>query len=310
MKLRFLLCTLALIGTISSPAMTIEEELTEFRSIGNTYLTAWDQAESTPEAFILLVRGYPAKAAWYRETYAKYQHEIQSGTDLGKRVFSAAKGAKTGIDAFLDTAKDFATTYPVRFKDLIGKAKADAALAESEKTPGYYRAALGTLDRAEWMVTVLVAFNGEADPIARQCGKGILELRSSFETKEAALIRTTARVVKAPEETYRGEDLETLRTGVAVAWKKAHPADRIIAVVCDRPEWKLNRFSRWHETDAKWDHIDKSYLELSVVVEKDAKTALIHAAFVNRDNATGEITFGVDTKGGSFVTDEISQDQL
>lgn len=45
-------------------------------------------------------------------------------------------------------------------------------------------------------------------------------------------------------------------------------------------------------------------------MEKDAKTALIHAAFVNRDNATGGITFGVDTKGGSFVTDEIGKDQL
>lgn len=305
-----ILTLLAFFVTTSLQAMTLDEELAEFRVIGNTYLTAWDKAESEPEAFIALVRAYPTKARWYQETYAKYQGETEAGTDLGKTVFSAAKGAKTGIDTFLATAGEFAANYPGRFKELIEKAKGDAALADSERIPGHYRAALDTLDRAEWMVTVLVAFNGEADPIAKRCGKGILELRSSYETKEAALIRATARVVEAPEEIYRGEDLETLRAGVAAAWNNAHPADRIIAVVFDRPEWKLNRFSRWHETDAKWDHIDKSFLELSVVVEKDAKTALIHAAFVNRDNATGAITFGVDTKGGSFVTDEISQDQL
>lgn len=310
MKLRPLLFALACAGTTALQSMTLDEELTEFRSIGNTYLTAWDKAESAPEAFIALVRAYPAKARWYQETYAKYRAETEAKTDLGKTVFSAAKGAKTGIDTFLGTAGGFAAAYPGRFKELIGKAKSDAAMAESEKTPGYYRAALDTLDRAEWMVTVLVAFNGEADPIAKQCATGILELRSSYEAKEAALIRATARIVKAPEEIYRGEDLETLRAGVAAAWSKAHPSDRVIAVVFDQADWKLNRFSRWHETDAKWDHIDKSYLELSVVVEKDAKTALIHAAFVNRDHATGAITFGVDTKGGSFVTDEIGKDQL
>jgi hypothetical protein len=308
--MKSILTLLALLVSSSLQAMTLDEELAEFRSIGNTYLTAWDKAESAPEAFIALVRTYPAKAKWYQETYAKYRAETEARTDLGKTVFSAAKGAKTGIDTFFETAREFAAAYPERFKELIGKAKRDAAMAESEKTPGYYRAALDTLDRAEWMVTVLVAFNGEADPIAKQCATGILELRSSYEAKEAALIRATARVVKAPEEIYRGEDLETLRAGVTAAWKKAHPADRVIAVVFDQADWKLNRFSRWHETDAKWDHIDKSYLELSVVVEKDVKAALIHAAFVNRDNATGTITFGVDTKGGSFVTDEIGKEQL
>jgi len=308
--MKSILTLLAFLVSTSLQAMTLEEELAEFRSIGNTYLTAWDQSESAPEAFIALVRAYPAKARWYQETYAKYRAETEAKTDLGKTVFSAAKGAKTGIDTFLASAGEFAAAYPGRFKELIEKAKGDAALAESEKTPGYYRAALDTLDRAEWMVTVLVAFNGEADPIAKQCAKGILELRSSYESKEAALIRATARVVKAPEETYRGKDLETLRAGVAAAWKKAYPGDRVIAIVFDQAAWKLNRFSRWHETDAKWDHIDKSYLELSVVVEKEAKTALIHAAFVNRDNATGAITFGVDTKGGSFVTDEIGKDEL
>jgi hypothetical protein len=308
--MKSILTLLAFLVSTSLQAMTLEEELAEFRSIGNTYLTAWDKSESAPEAFIALVRAYPAKARWYQETYAKYRAETEAGTDLGKAVFSAAKGAKTGIDTFLATAGEFAAAYPGRFKELIEKAKGDAAMAESEKTPGYYRAALDTLDRAEWMVTVLVAFNGEADPIAKQCAKGILELRSSYESKEAALIRATARVVKAPEEIYRGEDLETLRAGVTAAWNKAHPTDRVIAVVFDQADWKLNRFSRWHETDAKWDHIDKSFLEVSVVVEKDAKNALIHAAFVNRDNATGEITFGVDTKGGSFVTDEIGKDEL
>lgn len=308
--MKSVLTLLAILVSSSLQAMTLDEELAEFRSIGNTYITAWDKAESAPEEFIALVRAYPAKARWYQETYAKYRAETGANTDLGKTVFSAAKGAKTGIDTFFETSREFAATYPGRFKGLIEKAKGDAAMAESEKTPGYYRAALDTIDRAEWMVTVLVAFNGDADPIAKQCAKGILELRSSYEAKETALIRATARVVKAPEEIYHGKDIETLRAGVAAAWNKAHPADRVIGIVFDQAEWKLNRFSRWHETDAKWDHIDKSYLELSVVVEKDAKTALIHAAFVNRDNATGAITFGVDTKGGSFVTDEICKDQL
>ena len=286
-------------------AMTYEEELAEFKRIGNTYMTAWDKVSQDREGFLLLVRDYPAKAAWYTSTYAKYKPEVEAKSDKGKTVFSAAKTAAVGLQTFMENAGGFAANFAPAYQEQIAKAKSNAASAESERLPNYYRFALSNLDNAQWMVSVLVGFNGDQDPSARQFAKEIQSMRDDYTRREAELIKATARVVKPPVDTYTGADREALRKAIRDAWTKQYPKDQLVKVVLNLPEWKINRFSRWNDTQSQWDHIDKSFLEASVVVKKNADTAQVFAAFVNKDNRSGAITYGVDTKGSGFVVDEL-----
>ena len=294
-----------LVAASGAGAMTFEEELVEFKRIGNTYLTAWDKVSQDREGFLSLVRDYPAKAAWYKSTYAKYKPEVEAKSDKGKTVFSAAKTAATGLQTFMENAGGFASSFAPTFQGLITKAKENAASAESEKLPNYYREAITNLDNAQWMVSVLVGFNGDQDPRARQFAKEIQSMREEMLRREAALIKATARVVKPPVEAYAGADRETLRAALLKAWTGLYPKDSVVKVVFNHPEWKINRFSRWNDTQSQWDHIDKSFLEASVVVKKNVDTAQVFAAFVNKDNRTGTLSYGVDTKGSGFVVDEL-----
>jgi HEPN domain-containing protein len=161
-----------------------------------------------------------------KSVVGKYKSEIDSKSDLGKSIQSAAKGATVGISSFTDGAQDFAKTFQERFKELIQRAKSDAASAESEKTPGYYNSALHQLETAEWMLTILIAFNGEKHPMAIMLGEQLTKLTEEYKTAHAKLVLETQRVANVPEERYQGSDLESLRKDVTSAGKRSTPRTR------------------------------------------------------------------------------------
>ncbi len=298
---------LLLAGSLQEPKkeMTFEEELAELRSYGKTYITGWDLADQQPDDFVLLVREYPKRVEWMKSTYTKYKSEIDAKSDKGQQIQSAAKYAATGFNNFMANAQSFAESFSENYAMHMKNAKDAAADAERTKTPGFYRVSFHQLERCEWMVTILVAFNGDKDETAVKCSKEVDGLQADYKKKEAALIKATARVIVDPEDKYTGGDRETHRKAILAAWKKAHPTDKVLKVAFPNAAWKMNRNSRWNSATSTWQHTDKSYLVLAVVIQKDAKTATIYPAYVNKENRTGEIIYGVDTKGSGFVNDDL-----
>ncbi len=285
--------------------MTFEEEVAELRSYGKTYITGWDLADQQPDDFVLLVREYPKRVEWMKSTYTKYKSDIEAKNEKGQQIQSAAKYAATGFNNFMAQAQNFAEKFNEDYDLHLKNAKDAAADAERNKTPGFYRVSFHQLERCEWMVTILVAFNGDKDETAVKCSKEIDGLQAEYKKKEAALIKATARVIVDPVDKYTGGDRETHRKAILSAWKKAHPTDKVLKVVFPNAAWKMNRNSRWNSATSTWQHTDKSYLVVAVVIQKDAKTATIYPAYVNKENRTGEIIYGVETKGSGFVNDDL-----
>lgn len=285
--------------------MSFEEEVAELKGFGKTYITGWDLADQQPDDFVLLVREYPKRVEWMKSTYTKYKADIEAKNDKGQQIQSAAKYAATGFKNFMANAQSFAEKFNEDYDMHLKNAKDAAADAEKTKTPGFYRVSFHQLERLEWMVTILVAFNGDKDETAVKCSKEIDGLQAEYKKKEAALIKATARVVVDPVDKYTGGDRETHRKAILSAWKKAHPTDKVLKVVFPNAAWKINRNSRWNSATSTWQHTDLSYLVASVVIQKDAKTATIYPAYVNKENRTGELIYGVDTKGSGFVNDDL-----
>ena len=306
----FLVAIVASLLCGSGFAQTLEQELSELNRIGKLYNHAWEKADQFPDEFVAIVRSYGSDVKQMQSIYQKYQKEIEAKSDLGKRVQSASKTATLGIGTFIDGVKEFASSFQGQYQECLKKIKDDAVQAEKEKMPGYYKSALHHLEKAEWMITILVAFNGEKDPNAIKISEEVSKIRSELTEKEAVLRAATKPVPKIPTEIYTKSDLESLRSQVAAEWKKAHPKDKVLKIVFDHDAWKVNRFSRWNSATTAWQHVDKTFLELSVIVEKDSTTASSYAAFVNKDNQSNTTTIGVDTKGSGFVVDEFSKKSL
>jgi hypothetical protein len=108
---------------------------------------------------------------------------------------------------------------------------------------------------------------------------------------------------RLPDEVYTGSDKESLRTGVIRAWRKAYPNDEVLMVRFNRTKWE--RSTEWKQNSVQWYKTDVSALAVRVVVKHSATTARLYVAYINKNHMKGSQDFGVRTKNGGYVVNEM-----
>jgi len=119
----------------------------------------------------------------------------------------------------------------------------------------------------------------------------IEKLSTEYSTKSAATFRL-------PAEAYNGADKADLKQKVQNKWKENYPGDQILGLRFLKTDWE--RRKEWNYNNGTWYHYDNSVLLVYVVIKKSAELATVYPAYVNKDNQSGAITIGAQTKGGSY----------
>jgi len=119
----------------------------------------------------------------------------------------------------------------------------------------------------------------------------IEKLSTEYSTKSAATFRL-------PAEVYNGGDKADLKQKVQSKWKENYPGDQILGLRFLKSDWE--RRKEWNYNNGTWYHYDNSVLLVYVVIKKSAELATVYPAYVNKNNQTGAITIGAQTKGGSY----------
>jgi hypothetical protein len=126
--------------------------------------------------------------------------------------------------------------------------------------------------------------------------KFIKDEQSEVEAIKASFFQDKLQSAEAPKDLYKKKDKEQWRKEIQDAWKKKYLDDEIIEIRFPNAQWEKKKGKEWNKAYSRWDKIDKSILKAAVIIKKDAKTAIIHPAFVNKDNLTGKVVIGVNTK--------------
>jgi len=119
----------------------------------------------------------------------------------------------------------------------------------------------------------------------------IQKLSTEYSTKSAATFRL-------PAEAYNGADKAELKQKVQSKWKENYPGDQILGLRFLKSDWE--RRKEWNYNNGTWYHYDNSVLLVYVVIKKSAELATVYPAYVNKNNQSGAITIGAQTKGGSY----------
>ena len=90
---------------------------------------------------------------------------------------------------------------------------------------------------------------------------------------------------------------------VREAWTREYPDDEILGVRFDHAEWK--RTAEMVRDGSAWSWHDMQYLGVALVVKTSGRIATIYPAFVNKNNLTGALTVGVDTKSAEYVVEQM-----
>jgi len=106
-----------------------------------------------------------------------------------------------------------------------------------------------------------------------------------------------------PADVYSGKDKKELKKMILDAWKAKYPKDNVLGVRFHMDHWKRDANYKANSTSIY--KTDTSVLAVSVVVQDDSKYATIFPAYINKDNLSGELNTGVETKKSQYVVKQM-----
>lgn len=186
---------------------------------------------------------------------------------------------------------------------LLGLAELKAARAIEfanqglkDMNPNMFNESSGTyqqLKEAEKLISEFGKGGGAAKPTAavEQAKETVAGLSEQYNKKAAAAFRL-------PTEAYTGSDKAKFKQMVMAKWKENYPGDQILGVRFLRADWERKKESNYNQ--GSWFHYDNSVLLVYVVIKKSAELASVYPAYINKNNQTGAITIGAQTKGNSY----------
>ena len=299
----WLFASALLCSTAFSASGGVEDDIKSLMDIADTYAKAWSMDEKQNDDFLKIVKERNTKLDVIKAIYQKYKPEIDKKTETGKLVWQKIGWTCSQFDLFNSQSNTFMDDFKKNTDRRFEMYKFHMEGAEKNKAWSLCELAIKQLDENTQLAHIMQAFKGDDSPEAMAVLDKIPALKETAEKRSAAIKKATQRIVKMPVDSYGGADKEKYRAAVKKAWQKQWPSDKILKVVFPTG-WK--RDDEWnHNGNGSWKHSDMSFLVPWVIVQKDAKTAMMYPAYVNKNNLSGEISYGVQTKGGSFVNDEI-----
>ncbi|CAN5499266.1 hypothetical protein BH11PSE11_BH11PSE11_13450 [soil metagenome] len=147
----------------------------------------------------------------------------------------------------------------------------------------------------------------DAEKLVAEFGKGgdsakansaIANAKAAVESLSEQYSTKAAASFRLPAETYNGGDKSRLRDQIVAKWKENYPGDQVLGVRFLKPDWERRKESNYN--NGSWYHYDNSVLLAYVVIKKSGELATVYPAYVNKNNQSGAITIGAQTKGGSY----------
>ncbi len=183
----------------------------------------------------------------------------------------------------------------------LAELKSKRAVEFAEKglkdmNPNMFNESSGTyqqIKEAEKLITEFGKGNetAQATTAVNSAKASVKELSEQYNKKAAASFRL-------PAEVYNGGDKSDLCKQVLTKWKQNYSDDQIIGVVFLKSDWERRKESNYN--NGTWYHYDNSVLLVYVVIKKSSELATVYPAYINKNNQSGAITIGAETKGDSY----------
>ncbi len=216
------------------------------------------------------IKGIQAELQRAAKTYALL---IRQRVELGKRIDGAVRSLHGNLQGLAKAVAEQKKTLPGRIDADIAEAAKMAAQAVKEKKPGWFNG--GVPQRMGWAedkVTLLEALDASAGKAARaKLAKAEATLRAQQDSLRADIIAAN----QLPPDTYDGPDRDKVIARAKAAWLKVQPKAEILGARIPSSTWA--RETMWRLQNTTWYRIDRSKLQVQLLVRHDADTAVIQA---------------------------------
>lgn len=215
---------------------------------------------------------------------AKYADLIQQDTDAGRQIKGSAEYFDSKYASFAEAVGKWKQTAPTEIDASIKDVNEMVASAVAEEKPAFFNGGVPQrMSFVEERVNLYVAIDPQA---AKPYVDKLAGLRSAVKQEQAKLSEGIIAANEVPPDRYRGDDRAAIEAAAIAEWKAVQPDAQILRICIASQEW--NRESMWRLQNTTWYKIDRSKLQVQLLVAHDGRLAVIRPVNVWIDHISND----------------------
>lgn len=261
---------------------------------------------SQPEKIAQLATEFPQVTKWCSERFAEYKPLITMTGGKASPLYKRYEKTATAVKKFQAAASEFVAECEKEVPASCSEATAMGEKAAAEKKPAFFTGGVKQkLDEAKARIEVCASLLPADDARMIAMNESLAAARSKCDSLAGTLKAEILAAARAPKDEYEGGDKGEHEKAIRAAWGAKYPDDEIVAVRFHMEKFDRNTKWSWQSADSSWNKSDMSVLCVTVIVKTSDDIATMYPAYVNVDHLSDKTTYGVDTKGGAYVVEEM-----
>lgn len=199
-----------------------------------------------------------------------YAPLVLQRTEEGKQVDGTSRYFTERLTEFTTAADAQRTALPAEIAKDLKDAAAMADEAVVQKRPAWFS---GGIPQRVSEISGKIALLEALDPPAGTAPRKHLEdFKTELTAKEKALAESIIQQNPLPPDRYTGEDKAALIAKAIATWKEEQPDAEVLASFIADEKWK--RDTQWRWETSGWRFIDRSRLQVQLLVKHDDRLAV------------------------------------
>lgn len=262
--------------------------------------------KSHPDKVAELAKEFPQVVTWAKEKFKEYRPILVLTGGKESPLYKRYDALSGAIKGFQEEAGKFFEQAAKDVPGLLKKAEEMATKAAADKKPAFFTGGVRQqFDQAEEYLKVCRGLAPADHPGLVAMETAFTDTRKRVDEAAASLKEEIVASTMPPTEKYKGADKEDLRGQILAAWKEAWPDDEVLTIKFHMENFDRRQKAIWDAGSKAWNFDDRSVLCVTVIVKTSDTIATTHPAYVNVDHISNATTFGVQTKGSAYVSEEM-----
>ncbi len=258
----------ALINPASYPNLTVDTE--RLRDLAGMYANPNLLVQDREQAAALIIE---AQAAWeeHQRLIKQYATLIHQRTEEGERLESISRHFVKQFNRFAAAAQQQKAVLPGQIQADVDRATAMVSEATAKKNPLFFTGGIPQqLDMAGQKLALYIALDPQG---AHALQRKINQMRQGLKQQQAALKDQIIESNELPPDRYTGSDRDAVSKIATEAWKIVQRGAKLLAIRIPSQGWK--REVMWRNQTGSWYKIDRSKLQVQLIVKHDDKLAVV-----------------------------------
>lgn len=262
---------------------TLAADLQRMRGLSQIYSDTGVLTRDAEQSAAAIKQG---PAAWAEfQKFAKVYGPLSNQTsEFGKQVRGAGMGFANRYKAFATAVQETKNSLPPQIDQHLANAAKDADVAVAQKKPLFFTG--GVKQKMDWARDKTALLAAVDEPAGKQYDAKIAAAEANIKKKQELLRDDIIAANRMPNDNYSHPDRKVIEAKAIAEWKKREPNAKILAVRMPVENWKRKR-TLWLR-DRTITETDASHLQVQLIVQHDAKLAVIRPINLSKDHTMND----------------------